>query len=218
MLVLGLRLEDIRAGLGERGVDPDDDSDDELEMQSETNAYSQLLHSRMQKVCEVFLQQFSFEAGDVLLLSGGRQYLPNNPVQPADMLPTEAGLMLSFALDAGVPRASIELLEAGCLNSVEVAITVKQLLTVWGSDKIGVVTSDICLARAQTIYAAVLPTFKVKFHTSVCPTLIADHVELIAERESKLMAVLRDDLIAYLEYLEGGGVWPPREPQLEGKS
>ena len=213
LLVLGLRLETPRAGLGAGGVGPDDDSDDELEMQAETNAFSQVLHSRMQKACEVFLQQFSFESGDVLLLSGGRQYLKGNPVQPVDLLPTESGLMLSFALDAGIPRASIELLESGCLNSIEVAITAKQLLTVWGSDKISVVTSDICLARAQTIYAALLPTFKVIFHQAICTNLIVDHVDLIAEREGKLMAVLRDDLIAYLEYLEGGGVWPPREDE-----
>jgi len=213
LLVLGLRLETLRAGLGTGGVREDDDSDDEGEMQGHTHAFSQLLHSRMQKACEVFLQQFSWESGDVLLLSGARNYVEGNGLQPEDLLPTESALMLSFALDAGIPRASIELLENGCLNSIEVAITVKQLLTVMGSEMISIVTSDICLARAQTIYAALLPTFKVKFHTSMCPTMLVEHVDLVAEREGKLMAVLRDDLIAYLEYLEAGGVWPPRGPK-----
>ena len=212
LLVLGLRLETLRAGLGSGGVREDDDSDDEKEMQSTTNAFSQMLHSRMQKACEVFLQQFSFESGDVLLLSGARTYVEGNGLQPADLLPTEAALMLSLALDAGIPRSSIELLETGCLNSIEVAITVKQLLTVMGSEFLHVVTSDICQARAQTIYAALMPTFKVKFHASTCTKMLVEHVDLIAERERKLMALLRDDLCAYLEYLEAGGVWPPRAP------
>jgi hypothetical protein len=210
LLVLGLRLETLRAGLGVGGVSENDDSDDESEMQSNTNALSQMLHSRMKKACEVFLQQFSYEAGDVLLLSGARSYVKGNGLQPEDLLPTESALMLSQALDAGIPRSSIELLEVGCLNSIEVAITVKQLLTVMGSELLYIVTSDICVARAQTIYAAIMPTFKVKFHVSTCPTMLVEHVDLIAEREGKLMAVLRDDLCAYLEYLEVGGVWPPR--------
>ena len=65
---------------------------------------------------------------------------------------------------------------------------------------------DICVARAQTIYSAIMPTFKVKFHVSTCPTMLVEHVDLIAEREGKFMAVLRDDLCVYLEYLEAGGV------------
>ena len=166
----------------------------------------------MQKACEIFLQQFSFDAGDVLLLSGARSYVQGNGLQPEDLLPSESALMLSIALDAGIPRASIELLEVGCLNSIEVAITVKQLLTVMGSVLLHIVTSDICLARAQTIYEALMPTFNVKFHVSTCPTMLVEHVDLIAEREGKLMALLRDDLCAYLEYLEVGGVWPPRPP------
>ena len=125
--------------------------------------------------------------------------------------------MLSLALDAGIPRSSIELLETGCLNSIEVAITVKQLLTVMSSESLHVVTSDICQARAQTIYAALMPTFKVKFHASTCTKMLVEHVDLIAERERKLMALLRDDLCAYLDYLEAGGVWPPRDPsELQG--
>jgi hypothetical protein len=180
-------------------------------MQSNTNALSEMLHSRVKQACEVFLQQFSYEAGDVLLLSGARSYTKGNGLQPEDLLPTESALMLSQALDAGIPRSSIELLEIGCLNSIEVAITVKQLLTVMGSEFLHIVTSDICVARAQTIYAAIMPTFKVKFHVSTCPTMLVEHVDLIAEREGKLMAVLRDDLCAYLEYLEAGGVWPPRD-------
>eukprot|EP01050_Picozoa_sp_SAG11_P023306 SAG11_NODE_4650_length_1821_cov_1.052265_2_plen_293_part_00 len=216
LLVLGLRLETLRAGLGIGGVGENDVSDDESDMHSNTNAFSQMLHSRVKKACEVFLQQFSYEAGDILLLSGARSYVKGNGLQPEDLLPTESALMLSQALDAGIPRSSIEVLEVGCLNSIEVAITVKQLLTVMGSEFLYIVTSDVCVALAQTIYAAIMPTFKVKFHVSTCPTMLVEHVDLIAEREGKLMAVLRDDLCAYLEYLEAGGVWPPRAHSLEG--
>ena len=43
--------------------------------------------------------------------------------------------MLSFALGAGVPRSSIELLEQGAINTIEIAISTKQLLTKWVSKR-----------------------------------------------------------------------------------
>ena len=85
------------------------------------------------------------------------------------------------------------------------------LLSKWGVDRLAVVTSDLTLNRATTIFSTLLPTFTTRFHAAPCPSLHVEHVDLIAEQEGKLMAVLREDLSAYLEYLEAGGVWPPRD-------
>ena len=200
MLVLGLRLE----------ITHSEDADDD-DINSEADAFAAVLHSRMQMACAIFLSKYSIEGGDVMLLSGGRNVPGTWGNDPRCRLPTESALMLSFALDAGIPRSSIELLQDGCINSVEVAISVKQLLSKWGVDRLAVVTSDLTLNRATTIFSTLLPTFTTRFHAAPCPSLHVEHVDLIAEQEGKLMAVLREDLSAYLEYLEAGGVWPPRD-------
>jgi hypothetical protein len=47
----------------------------------------------------------------VLLISGGRLYEAGNTERETETLPSEAQLMLSFALAAGVPRSAIQLLD-----------------------------------------------------------------------------------------------------------
>ena len=137
--------------------------------------------------------------------------------------------MLSFALGAGVPRSSIELLEQGAINTIEIAISTKQLLTKWvcrrrrvwpwcglfsldcgmqGLQKLSIVTSAAQQTRTQTIFNAIMPSWSLQFH-SCSAAIHPDHVERIAKREQALLAVTRDDLERYFEYLDSRGVWPP---------
>jgi uncharacterized SAM-binding protein YcdF (DUF218 family) len=188
--------------LGER---PEDE--DEEDIVDDTAANSLVLHARIQTAVGIFLSKYDAPRGDVLVLSGGRVYTSDSTVRAEESLPNEAAVMLSFALDAGVPRDAIELLDAP-INTIEVAISAKQLLTKWGVERLGIVTSDFHSARAQTIFTALMPAWPLTYQPCGCPGLHVEHVDRLAERERKLMAVMRDDLESYLQYLASGGQWP----------
>ena len=50
------------------------------------------------------------------------------------------------------------------INTIEVAITTKQLLAKWGVERLTIVTSDFMLARAQTLFQTLLSGWALTFH------------------------------------------------------
>ena len=92
--------------------------------------------------------------GDILLLCGSRVYEQDNNIgRMAETAPSEASVMLSYALNAGLQRNWIEVLD-GSINTMETTITTKQRLSVWGIERLTVLTSDFTLVRAKTMCVA----------------------------------------------------------------